>query len=154
MKHRLLVAVDGQKSSAKTVEYVAQACAGTTDAENGIVLFHVLRAMPPSLEAGDAAGVTESRERFVAKATAAAETMLAEFKTQLVRTGVPANGVTSDWVEEGNIAELILAAARDHQCDTIVLGRRGDSMIGEFLVGGVAEKLLRHRTGYTIWLVE
>jgi hypothetical protein len=48
MKHKLLVAVDGEKTSWKTAEYVARTCAGTNQASFGIVIFHVLPALPTS----------------------------------------------------------------------------------------------------------
>ena len=46
MKHKLLVAVDGEKTSLKIIDYVARACAGSTDDEFAIVVFHVLPTFP------------------------------------------------------------------------------------------------------------
>jgi nucleotide-binding universal stress UspA family protein len=154
MKRRLLVAVDGEKTSVKTVRYVARACAGIPADQLEIVLFHVLAALPPSLEAGDSSGLVEVRARIEAERGEAAEKLLTGLKTELVTEGVPAACVQTDWFEDDDIAGLILEAARQRQCDTIVLGRRGKSMVGQFFGGGVAEKILRHPTGFTIWLVE
>mgnify|MGYP002260493397 FL=1 len=96
----------------------------------------------------------ERRGRMVAETNKATERLLTGLKTQLVADGVSADCVAIDWAEEGDTAKSILDAAREHKCDTIVLGRRGKSMIGQFIDGGVAEKLLRNPTGFTIWLVD
>jgi nucleotide-binding universal stress UspA family protein len=155
MKHRLLVAVDGSKTSGRTISYVAGACAGMKEAEHRIVLFHVLPAMPPWLEAGEAARLEPERDHYQATAIASAERMLGEMKKQLVQAGVPAACVRTEWSDESqNVAGAILDAARQLKCNTIVLGRRGGSMIGQFLAGGVAERVARKRSGFAVWLVE
>lgn len=154
MKHRLLVAVDGEKTSVKTVRYVARACSGLLPGNMEIVLFHVLAALPPSLEAGDSPGIAEVRARIVEDRKSAAEKLLAGLKKEIVSEGISAVCVKTDWAEDTDIAKLILDAARQHKCDTIVLGRRGKSMVGQFFGGGVAEKILRNPTGFTVWLVE
>ena len=155
MNHKLLVAVDGEKSSAKTAIYVGRSCAGSAGAENRVVLFHVLPALPPWIESGESANADSQRGKYLAEVTEAGERMLAEMMEFILREGVPASCVTAELCdEEGNIADLILDAARRHECDTIVVGRRGKSMVGQYFGGGVAERLLRHPIGFTIWLVE
>ena len=74
----------------------------------------------------------EYRAAYEKETREAGERMLAEMKELLVREGEP---------------------ARAHGCDTIVVGRRGKSMVGQFLVGSAVEHLLRNPTGFTIWVV-
>jgi nucleotide-binding universal stress UspA family protein len=155
MKHKLLVAVDGDKRSTKTLEYVREACLGATGESGRIVLFHVLPPLPPWLEAADATTVALRRDEYLETALAAGERMLSEMKKQLVAAGIPAECVETEVSDDiGRVSEAILDAARRHGCDTIVLGRRGQSMLGQFFGGGVAEQLLRNPIGFTIWLVE
>jgi nucleotide-binding universal stress UspA family protein len=162
MKHKLLVAVDGEKTTAKTVTYVGRACAGETDADFGIAVLHVL-PVEPVLETWQMARVPERSQAafreylaaFRKETKEAGLRLLAEMKELLVREGVPAERITTELAaERGNVAPQILNAARAHGCDTIVVGRRGKSMIGQFFLGSVVEHLLRNPTGFTIWVVE
>ncbi|MCG3148506.1 MAG: hypothetical protein PCFJNLEI_01950 [Verrucomicrobiae bacterium] len=155
MKHKLLVAVRGDKGTAKTLAYVRDACLGLDAANVKIVLFHVLPPLPPWLEAGDSATLGLQRDNYIATAFTSGERMLTEMKEGLTREGIPAAAIETDVSDEiGRVGEAILEAAHRHECDTIVLGRRGQSMIGQFFGGSVAEQLLRNPIGLAVWLVE
>ena len=81
--------------------------------------------------------------------------ILAKTKETLVKRGLKPEQVTTEIAKErGNIAPQILQAAADHKCDTIVVGRRGGSMVAAFLLGSVVEHLLRNPVGFAIWVVE
>ena len=156
MKHRLLVAVDGQKTSWKTAIYVGRACAGMEEPGFGIVLFHVLPPVPHQGPVGVAtARIRELAKPYRAETRHEAETILIEMKERVVREGVKADFIsTSIGSSLDDYANQILRAATFYDCDTIVVGRRGKSMIGKFLAGSVVERLLRNPTGFTIWVVE
>jgi nucleotide-binding universal stress UspA family protein len=156
MKHKLLVAVDGEKTSWKTAIYVGRACAGAGDGLGGIVLFHVLPPLPMYYGARDLAANIESlAERFDRETRAAAEQMLAEMKERVVREGVHPKAVAVEIADQrGSVVSQVLSAAARHECDTIVIGRRGRSMVGQFFLGSVAEQLLRNRIGFTVWVVQ
>ncbi|HIH37156.1 MAG TPA: universal stress protein [Methanocellales archaeon] len=47
-------------------------------------------------------------------------------------------------LREGDIADEILRASEDLGCDLIVMGRRGLGKIDRFLLGSVAEKVVKH----------
>jgi nucleotide-binding universal stress UspA family protein len=155
MKHKLLLAVDGKEPTWKAAAYVSAACAGCAEKEPCIVIFHVLPAMPPWLEAGEAADAGSLRDRYEAVSIEGAEKMLDAVEDRLLNAGVPAGCVAKEIEEDtGHVASQIVAAARRHQCDTIVVGRSERSMIGEFFRDSVAEHLLRKPVGITIWVVE
>jgi nucleotide-binding universal stress UspA family protein len=156
MKHRILVAVDGEKNSWHTAKYVGLACAGKPENGFEIVVFHVLPILPPY-------GITEQytpqiaqlAEQFTKETHAAAVKMLTQIKQRIVEQGVEPEFVKTEIApERGSIAPQILQAATAHHCDTIALGRRGKSMFSQFFLGSVVEYLLRHPTGFTIWVVE
>jgi len=48
----------------------------------------------------------------------------------------------------------ILALARARGCDTVVIGRRSLSWLGELTNTHPAEELVRQGKGFTIWVVE
>jgi nucleotide-binding universal stress UspA family protein len=155
MKHKLLLAVDGQKPTWKTAAYVGQACAGCADKEPCIVIFHVLPGLPPWLEAGEAADAGTLRERFESVMIEAANKMVGAVEDSLLQVGVRPDCVLREIEEnDGNVAGQILAAAQRHHADTIVVGRSERSMVGEFIRGSVAEHLLRKPVGFTVWVIE
>jgi nucleotide-binding universal stress UspA family protein len=50
-------------------------------------------------------------------------------------------------------AAAIAKAARDGGCDTIVLGRRGFTSVGEFKLGRVSRKILHYAFHPALWIV-
>ncbi len=56
--------------------------------------------------------------------------------------------------DRGEVVSQIIKAAEKHGCDTVVVGRRGNSMMGRFFADSVAEQLVRHPIGMSLWLVE
>jgi nucleotide-binding universal stress UspA family protein len=156
MKHRILVAVDGEKNSWNTAKYVGLACAGKPEIGFEIVVFHVLPVLPPyGISDTFAPQMAQLADQFLKETRDAAVKMLAEIKQRIVEQGVEPEFVKTLLApERGNIAPQILQAATAHNCDTIALGRRGKSMFSQFFLGSVVEYLLRHPTGFTIWVVE
>ena len=47
-------------------------------------------------------------------------------------------------IREGDIADEILRASEDLGCDLIVIGSRGLGKVDRFLLGSVAEKVMKH----------
>lgn len=50
-------------------------------------------------------------------------------------------------VEEGTPADVICALAEEEGYDLIVMGKRGLSAVGRWLVGSVSDRVLRHAPG-------
>jgi nucleotide-binding universal stress UspA family protein len=69
----------------------------------------------------------------------------ADLATRLGRHGVEVE-VRSDLGTEGNIGEVILATARDIDCNLIVMGAYGHSRLREMVLGGVTHHVLNHTT--------
>jgi hypothetical protein len=88
MKHKLLIAVDGEKTSLKTIDYAARACAGSNDDEFCIVVFHVLPTFPVyDYMAGANAPVADILDWFDKQTRIAATEMLAKARETLVKHG-------------------------------------------------------------------
>jgi nucleotide-binding universal stress UspA family protein len=149
MRHKLLVAVDGKEPTWRVADYVGQACVGGCA---GVVVFHVLPALPPYIEAGESGDSSNMRDRYEAVSEEVAEKMVQAVRDRLMKPGVTAECDVEE--NDGNVAEQIVAAAKRHVCDTIVVGRPSRSMIDEFFRGSVVEHLLRKPVGCTVWVVE
>ena len=56
--------------------------------------------------------------------------------------------------DERNRRYAICKECQAGDYDTIVIGKHGHSKIHEFLIGSVAEKVVRHTNGCVVWVVE
>jgi nucleotide-binding universal stress UspA family protein len=155
MKHKLLVAVKGGKTSRRTIEYVAQMCAGNAPWCAGLVFLHVFVPIPPYVEGANPVAADKLAERTETQRTLAAKKMLADIKAFVIRAGVKPGLVATVLADrQGDMRKQILRVAAARGCDTIVVGRDNRSLLGEFLAGSVVERMLWKPIGYTIWVVE
>lgn len=128
---RILIAVDGSKNAERAVQHVIDL---TT--RRGPIEVHLLNVQPP-IESGEV-------RRFVSKATIDAyyrdegTAALAGAEALLKQAGCPYVA----HIEAGHFAETIADHARRHGCDRIVMGTRGMSTLGNWLLGSVATKVI------------
>ena len=95
------------------------------------------------------------RVQFETETMDAAQQMLSGMREIMIEEGLPANRIVTEVSEDrGEVVHQIVKTAEKHGCDTVVVGRRGKSMIGQIFADSVAEQLVRHPIGMTIWLVE
>ena len=93
---------------------------------------HILRAIGRAwgwrrrMDAGEFATIQE-----LAEAVALAEKSGVSFETRLVR---------------GQVAQTILKAATDRDCDQIILGSKGRSALRDLLIGSVAQRVIAMST--------
>ena len=132
MYQRILVPLDGSQV-AETVLPQAQMLAECAGAE--IILLSVL--------------VHPGYDYFIpepALATAAYQNQLNEMKAYLERTAarLGEHGLhVQTEICEGSVAEAILDYADSKQADLIAMSTHGRSGLGRFLMGSVAEKIIR-----------
>lgn len=130
MHHRILVALDGSKESEKALHmaiHVAQMEKATLRA------IHVVR-LP------DAPSSRAEIDHRLERTEDETRVILHEAKRLAKEAGVTCE---ADLVF-GHPAEQILHAAKQHDCDLIVIGRRGLSGIRRFHLGSVSEVVARH----------
>jgi nucleotide-binding universal stress UspA family protein len=155
MKHKLLIALECNEPSEKVAEYVARACAGARTPDAKLVLFTVMPGLPAWVESGEAADAATQRDKVETEKRAEAVQCLAQVRQYLVAQGVDDRIIVEEISDETPWkVEHILASAKRYECDTIVMARHHKSMVREFFAGDTEEKLLRHPTGFTVWLVE
>lgn len=166
MNPKILLALDGSEVSRRAVEYVASLTSGLKGAE--ITLFHVAEVPAVFLEHGGgelhgnenlavrtregnlASWTGQERERtereifaparkiLEAKSGGAGPTIRTRLETD-IQLGVP---------------RTIMNEVKEGGYDTLVLGRRGRSMLKEFMFGGVTSKVIHHIKNCAIWIIE
>lgn len=128
----VLVPLDGSKGAEEAVRYAKDVCRGK------LLLFRVqnypsLLELP--LDPTAAPALLEAEEK-------ASQTYLEDLSQQLVEQGTLVSWVT----RMGDPATTILQEAVDARVDLIVIASHGRSGLGRFLLGSVAEKVVRHAT--------
>ena len=130
-KRELLLGIDGSENSMRAVDYVA-ATIGPCP------WFRVVLAHVP-------------RRRTMQEA----QQILDEACDRLRNRGFAAGRLETRILDPAlDTAEALIKDARDNDCGTIVIGRRGRSTLREFVFGGITERLLRYPIGRSVWLVE
>lgn len=140
--HRVLVAVDGTPMTDTVVETVAGAAwlAGS-DIE---VVSVALSAIPgPGVMISDASGAYVAWwEEAVADAQA-----MSEHTAQAAAQRLTAAGHRVTWrVPQGDPAGTIVASAREHDVDLVVVGTHGRAGLDRLLMGSVARNVVVHAT--------
>ncbi|MCG2595514.1 universal stress protein [Ramlibacter sp. XY19] len=138
MYQRILVPTDGSPLSKKAVKSAVE-LASAMGAE--VVALNVVSRYPVSYFEGGVSlpprevGRIEKQWAENGQAVADAVAQSAE------RAGVKAKGVT---VRSDLVAEAILAAARKHKCDLVVMASHGRKGIKRLLLGSETQHVLTH----------
>jgi nucleotide-binding universal stress UspA family protein len=145
---RVLLAFDGSKNAFRAVDF---ACATLTPGYHSVLLVSVLRTyLEDELrENGDKAfkdllelplePMTEKMNQAVARFHACG------FSHEGIQSRIVSNGSS----RAGTIVDL--AASEDF--GTIIAGRKGHSMVRDFALGRVSQKILQLSPGYAVWLI-
>lgn len=140
MYQRILVATDGSKLSQKAVNS-AIALAAALGAE--LVALSVVQRYPVSYFEGgvtiSAADVGKIEKQWNDDAQAVVDAV----KDTAVAKGVKARAVLA---RSNMIAEAVMAAARKHKCDLIVMASHGRKGISRVLLGSETQHVLTHST--------
>ncbi|TSE34914.1 universal stress protein [Tepidimonas charontis] len=138
MYQRILVATDGSPLSERAVEH-ALALADLTGAE--VVALRVVPRYPQTFyEGGIAPGTDEVRRIEQQWADEARQTVQA-VKTLGQQRQVKVKPLT---VKSDLIAEAIVAAAKRHKCDLIVMASHGRRGLKRLLLGSETQQVLTH----------
>lgn len=125
--NKILVAYDGSDNSKEALSQAVELAKCTT---SSIILLTVL----PSTTRMFAFDDLLVPDTFKSKALK----MVKEAANRI--QGISVTGI----IREGDIASEILKASEDLGCDLIVIGSRGLGKIDRFLLGSVAEKVMKH----------
>ena len=131
---KVLLAVDGSKSSLKAVDWVIEHF-GEVRGKPSIELVSVHLPLPKVPNLGKVVGKAQI-ERFYREE---GEESIAPAKRKLERAGIPC----APRLLVGQVAETLVKHAKSSGCDLIVAGTRGMSGLGNFFLGSTATKLLQ-----------
>ncbi len=139
---KILVALDTSEEATKALDY-AGTMVEITECE--ITLLHVIR--------GFESWTVDAREELQ-KAERTGETLLEEAVGRLERAGLDRDRISTK-IRTGaaSRAEAIVEEARNGDCGTIIMGRRGLSRVEEFFMGRVSKKVLQLAKWMAVWVV-
>jgi nucleotide-binding universal stress UspA family protein len=148
---KMLLAVDASLNSRQAVIYAAP-YAAQTEAE--VTLLHVVRKFfpggSPYLRSAGEEIETALNENLKAKI----QGIFDDYRSCLEKAGVAPERISTQCaIGSYSRAADILAAAREGNYGTVIMGRRGISAIREFILGRVTTRVLNGAEGLAVWIV-
>jgi nucleotide-binding universal stress UspA family protein len=152
---KALIALDGSVHSERAVAYAAAILPYLPGCE--VILLALTGSVPegslaldPAAPAPEVHGDQDHQPELTRLRTA-----LAAAADQLQNRGFPADRLEARLRSiRTTVAEDILAEATTASCDTVVVGRRGLSRLGELIAGSVSSGLVHQAADLTVWVVE
>jgi len=126
---KILVAYDGSKQARRALDWAARMIQDST-----VSVISVAPALEATYKIADAIDPTSDIDEH--------RRQLDEAAAILDKSGVRAETV----LKAGNPAEEIIKAAEEGRFDVILLGIRGMGAVRRFLIGSVADRVVRHAT--------
>ncbi len=134
---RLLIPVDFSPASLPACEF-ARAVAPRAE----LVLLHAFE-VPFETRLRSAGVQDETLRTYREIAQSQAERAMQSF---LAAAGLPSGAVTT-LVLHGDASSLIIEQEQERDCDLVVVGKRGESMVDDFLLGSVTKHVLQESQG-------
>lgn len=131
---KLLVAVDGSAHTAAALQWIASLT------RVGVKLTCLLTHVQRPILAGEV-GVIAPVEAAAAARNQHTQLVLDQATHTVRSVGIPATPVTQT---ANDVPEALFACARQHTCDAIVVGRRGQGALRAALLGSVSASVVRH----------
>ena len=122
---KILVGYDGSQGAEKAFEKAISIC----EPDGEIILLAVT---PKASEKLDKKAYRDAKKK--------AKKLISEKVGQFLFTNIKIRGI----VKEGDAADKIIDTANKLNCDLIVLGCRGTSEISSYLLGSVADKVVKY----------
>lgn len=145
----VLIGFDGSEDAFKGIACAARLM-GRPDRK--IVLCHVVGSMTSSPD-GQNILTPEEQGKWIDNSRSRMEAFLGDARKQLLKAGFDANHIVVE-MPEGKISRAvsITRTAENNGCGTIVVGRRGLTMIKDFLMGRVSLKILHRAHKMAVWI--
>jgi nucleotide-binding universal stress UspA family protein len=138
MYQRILVPTDGSALSKKAIRSAVE-LAGGLGAE--VVALNVVPRYPMSYFDGGISVSPQEMARIEKQWAENGQALADEVEKAAAKAGVKAKAVT---VRSDLVAESILAAARKHKCDLVVMASHGRKGIKRLLLGSETQHVLTH----------
>jgi nucleotide-binding universal stress UspA family protein len=162
----LLLVVDESLTSKNAIQYVGRLLGGRRGFE--IHLLYLLPPLPPALlEFGGAedprreeeldAELRRDQKKWIESAQSSAEPVLDEATRSLRRVGIADRNIHRGFsypTEPRDAAHAILEEARAKKCCTVAIGHKAPSWFRKIASGDIAERVLQHASGISLWIVQ
>ena len=140
MYSRLLVTTDGSELSGKAVQAAIDLASAT---RAGLVVLHVVPLYPTSYFEGAIAYDPATIGRIERQWAEHGQSLVDAAAQRASGAGVEARGVV---VRSDLVADTIIASARKHECDLVVMASHGRRGMGRVLLGSETLQVLTHST--------
>jgi len=131
-------------------------CAGAwlDPAECEIMLCHVIRPLSAQQMGAEKLFTPKHEADWIAANQRKIVPVINEAKRRLKEEGFSEEQISSEiLIDQKSRAAAIVDAATKGGYDTIVVGRRGRTAVGEFMMGRVSRKILHFAYRSTLWIV-
>lgn len=131
----ILIGLDGSDSSINSLDFV---CELMTRPSRKVILCHIVHAM---------------EKENIEKQSLQVESTMQKAKERLVAGGFKKSMIESV-ILEGILSRAVAISktAEKHHCGSLVVGRRGLSVISEFMMGRVTMKILHKAHTQAVWI--
>jgi nucleotide-binding universal stress UspA family protein len=148
---KILIGLDGSKGSMKAVANVG---ALLDPAECKVMFCHVIRPLTIQQFSTKELFKQKHEEHWIAATQRKIIPVINEAKRRLKKAGLSEEQISSEiFTYQTSRAAAIVKAANKGGYDTIVLGRRGMTSVGEFRIGRVSRKILHFAFRPALWIV-
>jgi nucleotide-binding universal stress UspA family protein len=139
--HRILVPLDGDEISRTALEHAIHL---THALKANLDVLHVIPDVSAGLRTFEAA--SHDIQRFVEEAEFESQEMISQAWTQIRSSDIEPNRIEvfETRMQGAKIQDVILAHAKQHKIDLIVMGTHTRTGLARFVMGSVAEGVVHH----------
>ncbi len=151
MPKKILVAFDGSEGALTAVD-----CAGSVlvDPDCQVALRHIIRPLDIPKTGPDELFAPKDEEEWLETMKKEIDPAMEEAKDRLINAGFTSSRVTTKIISgKRSRAKALVEEAKDGGYGTIVMGRRGLSVVQEFFMGRVTNKVLHMADNMAVWIV-
>jgi nucleotide-binding universal stress UspA family protein len=149
---KVLITVDASENALRAVDHASYMLSGT---DCQITIFHTLRHITRFVPMEVTADTPDIEEQWREKAGSEITPYLEKSKKLLLEGGISEEQISIKVVDGSRSpANDILQEAKAGNYGTIVLGRRGISLLKEFFMGSVTSKVIQQADGFTVWIIQ
>lgn len=148
---KVLVCIDASKNALRAVKHVGVMLSGT---DCHVTIFHTMGHLRRFLPIAILEEAEDLIRLWGEKSEQQIDTYIEEAREILLNAGLAEEQVAVKMIDgTKSPANDILREALANNYGTVVLGRRGDSMMKELFLGSVSKKVLLHLSDLAVWIV-
>ena len=148
---KVLLCIDASQNAIRAAEHAGSMLSGT---DCQVTIFHTMRHLRRFVPVSLLEDADELIHLWRTRSGQQVAMYVDKAKDALLNAGIPEEQISIK-VAEGTRSEAndILSEALNNDYGTVIMGRRGGSMMKEFVIGSVSKKVLLNLSDLTIWIV-